>query len=114
MNNIEYVLNQLVEKLKEADPYKIILFGSYANGTAMSDSDIDLMIILDNYIISKTYGEDVKRYIAIRKLILDINSQYSMDLKIYSRAEFQRKKENGNFFIKEIEKTGKIIYEKRN
>jgi hypothetical protein len=82
--------------------------------TGTATRDIDLMIILDNYLISKTYSEDVKRYIAIRKLILDINSQYSRDLKIYSRAEFQRKKESGNFFIREIEKTEKTIYEKQN
>jgi hypothetical protein len=29
--NIDFVLNQIVEKLKSADPYKIILFGSHAN-----------------------------------------------------------------------------------
>jgi predicted nucleotidyltransferase len=110
--SIDYVLNQLVERLKAADPYKIILFGSYAKGTATYELDIDLMILLDNFIIAKTYGEDAKRYAAIKKLILDINSQYSIDLKIYSRAEFQKKKENGNFFIREIEKTGKTIYEK--
>ena len=112
--NIEYILNQLVDKLKAADPYKIILFGSYAKGTAAPGSDIDLIVIIDNYIISKTYAEDVKRYVAIRKLLLDINSQYAMDLKVYSRAEFQRKKEKGSFFIKEIEKTGITIYEKWN
>ena len=110
--SIDFVLKQLIEKLKEADPYKIILFGSHANGTATLESDIDLMVILDNYLISKTYGEDIKRYIAIRKLILDINSQYPMDLKVYSRAEFQNKKKKGNFFIREVEKTGKTIYEK--
>ena len=112
--NIDSVLKQLIKKLKAADPYKIVLFGSHANGTATPESDIDLMVILDNYIISKTYGEDVRRYIAIRKLILDINSQYPMDLKVYSRAEFKRKKRKGSFFINEIEKTGKTIYEKRN
>ncbi|MDR1196196.1 MAG: nucleotidyltransferase domain-containing protein [Endomicrobium sp.] len=112
--NIDNVLNQLIEKLKAANPYKIILFGSYAKGTAASDSDIDLIVILDNYYISRDYKDEVKRYIAVRKLILDINRNHAMDLKVYSKAEFNMKKRNGNFFIQEIEKTGKTIYEKWN
>ncbi|MDR1030114.1 MAG: nucleotidyltransferase domain-containing protein [Treponema sp.] len=32
-----------------------MLFGSYANGNETENSDIDLMIILDNNDVSKTY-----------------------------------------------------------
>lgn len=28
------------------DPDKVILFGSYAEGTATSDSDVDLLVVL--------------------------------------------------------------------
>ncbi|MDR1418614.1 MAG: nucleotidyltransferase domain-containing protein [Endomicrobium sp.] len=112
--NINYVLNQLVERLKAVDPYKIILFGSYAKGTATHDSDIDLMIVLDNDHIPESYFKKLERDCSIHKLVLDINYEYSMDLKIYSRTEFKAKKERGNFFINEIERSGKIIYEKRN
>ncbi len=38
----------LLKLLQQSDPYKIILFGSYAKGTANQDSDIDLLVILDN------------------------------------------------------------------
>ncbi|MDR2192660.1 MAG: nucleotidyltransferase domain-containing protein [Endomicrobium sp.] len=58
---IDNVLNQLVEKLKAADPYKIVLFGSHAKGTATPESDIDLMVILDNDDIAKTYSERLKK-----------------------------------------------------
>jgi predicted nucleotidyltransferase len=111
---MSYVLNQLVEKLKAADPYKIVLFGSYAKGTATPESDIDLMIILDNDYISKDYSEKLERNWEVKKLVLDINYQYPMDFKIYSKAEFKNLKNKGSFFIREIEKTGKTIYEKRN
>jgi predicted nucleotidyltransferase len=112
--NIDNVLNQLVERLKAADPYRIILFGSYAKGTAVHDSDIDLMVILDNDFVPKSCAEKLERNFGVHELVLDINYEYAMDLKIYSRAEFQNRKYAGSFFIKEIEKTGKIIYEKRN
>jgi predicted nucleotidyltransferase len=105
-------LKQIVKQLKPVDPYKIVLFGSQAKGIAKEDSDIDLMVILDNWLIPKTYAEDIKRYVFIRTLLLNINAHYGMDVKVYSRAEFQDRKENGSFFIEEIEKTGIVIYEK--
>jgi predicted nucleotidyltransferase len=111
---INNVLNRLVERFKPVDPYKIILFGSYAKGSATRDSDIDLMLILDNHHLPKDHSEKLERNASIYQLILDINYQYAMDLKIYSRAEFNSLKERSSFFIDEIEKTGKTIYEKRN
>jgi predicted nucleotidyltransferase len=53
--DINTVLDSLVSSLKSSDPYRIILFGSYANGNPNENSDIDLMVILDNNHISKTY-----------------------------------------------------------
>ncbi|MDR3113603.1 MAG: nucleotidyltransferase domain-containing protein [Endomicrobium sp.] len=105
---IKSVLKRIVEM---ADPYKIILFGSYARGTVTPDSDIDLMILLDNDFLPKTSSEKLERNWNIHKLVLDINYQYAMDVKIYSRAEFRKLKNKGSFFIEEIEKTGKTIYE---
>jgi predicted nucleotidyltransferase len=43
--NIELVLNQVLDKLKSVDIYRVILFGSYAKVAAMPESDIDLVII---------------------------------------------------------------------
>ena len=31
------------------NPFAVILYGSYANGTATSDSDIDIAVIFDGY-----------------------------------------------------------------
>lgn len=109
---VNYVLNQLVERLKAADPYRIVLFGSYAKGIATRDSDIDLMVILNNDYIPLNYSDKLERNWKVKKLVLDINYEYPMDFKIYSRAEFKNLKEIGSFFIDEIEKSGKTIYEK--
>ncbi|MDR3112893.1 MAG: nucleotidyltransferase domain-containing protein [Endomicrobium sp.] len=109
---IDGVLNQLVEKLKAADPYKIVLFGSYARGTAMPDSDIDLMVVLDNNDIAKTYTERLEKRLHIDRLVRDIHYKYSMDILVYSKAELKKVKDYGNFFVDEINKTGKVIYGK--
>jgi predicted nucleotidyltransferase len=51
------VLDDLIFSLKSSNPYKIILFGSYAKGNPNEHSDIDLMVILDNNHVSETYTE---------------------------------------------------------
>ena len=106
------ILENLVSCLKPSDPFKIILFGSYANGNPNEHSDIDLMVILDNDHVSKTYQERLDKRVYIRKLVLEINRKMPLDILVYSKAELNMIKERGNQFIEEIEKTGKIIYDK--
>ena len=110
--DVNAVLNNLVSSLKPSDPFKIILFGSYAKGDPNEHSDIDIMVILDNYHVSKTFEERLNRKIAIRNLVLEINRKIPLDILVYSREEFNIVKNYGNYFIDEIEKTGQVIYEK--
>jgi predicted nucleotidyltransferase len=107
------IVKDLVENLKPADPYKIILFGSYARGEETADSDVDLMVVLDNNDVAKTHKERLDKKLSIWKLVREINYQIALDILVYSRAELKRLKEYGNFFIEDVERTGKVIYEKR-
>jgi predicted nucleotidyltransferase len=109
---IEKILEKLVLSLKVSDPYKIVLFGSYANGNPDRNSDIDLMVILDNDHVSRTYEERLNKKIYIRGLVREINRKIPLDILVYSKEELNLIKGHGNYFIDEIEKTGKIIYEK--
>ena len=111
MKNYNYI-DQLLEVLKQSDPYRIILFGSYAKGTADENSDIDMVVILDNNDVAKTYNERLKKKLYINKLVRKINYKIALDILVYSREEYKIIKNYGNYFIDEIEKTGKIIYEK--
>jgi predicted nucleotidyltransferase len=107
-------LNLVVERLKAADPYKIVLFGSYAKGEAKPDSDIDLMVILNTEYFSKNGSEKLKRDCRIIRLVSDIHYEYGMDFKVYSKSELQELKNRENFFIDEVERTGETLYEKGN
>lgn len=48
-------INKIIERFKQAlikfniNPDKIILYGSYAKGTPREDSDIDLVVISDDF-----------------------------------------------------------------
>ncbi|MDR3182321.1 MAG: nucleotidyltransferase domain-containing protein [Planctomycetaceae bacterium] len=111
---IESVLDELVTQLKTSEQplLKIVLFGSYANGTAKEDSDIDLMVVIDNDDVLKTYDERMKRSLSINRLMRSINYQYALDVLVYSRKELSIVKEFGNDFINEVEQTGRVLYEK--
>ena len=60
MTGIDFntTLNNLVASLKPSDPYRIVLFGSHANGTPNEHSDIDLMVILDTTMYQKHIKND--------------------------------------------------------
>ena len=110
--DFDTVLDNLVFLLKPSNPYKIILFGSHVTGNSNRNSDIDIMVILDNDHVSKTYTERLNKKIYIRNLVLEINRKIPIDILAYSKEELNILKNNGNYLINEIEKTGKIIYEK--
>ena len=111
MNNNNYI-EQLLDALKQADPYKVILFGSCAKGNAHENSDIDMVVILDNNDVAKTYEERMNKKLSINRLIRNINYKIALDILVYSKEEYRIIKDYGNYFIEEIENTGKIIYEK--
>ena len=110
--DLNVILEQLIFSLKPSDPYKIILFGSCVKGNLTENSDVDIMVILDNNHVSKTYEERLNKRISIRNLVLEINRKIPLDILVYSKEELNLIKQHGNYFIDEIEKTGRIIYEK--
>ena len=92
----------------------MIVFGSCASDLENEDSDIDLFIILDSDEISKNYEERLKRKLLVRDQILNLSFQIQIDLMVYSKAEYQKMKNEKWYFTEEIEEKGKVIYEKTN
>jgi len=112
LENNWHLVEEMTERLKELKPHKVILFGSYANGNPTKDSDLDVLVILDSNDFVKSFKEKIERKMPISKILLDINYQIAMDILVYSKAEFEHLKEKDNFFIKEIEGSGKVLYER--
>ena len=85
--DITKTLDKLIDLLKSSDPYKIILFGSHANGHPNEHSDIDLVVILDNDHVAKTYQERLDKRLRIGKSVLEVNRKVALDLLVYSKEE---------------------------
>jgi predicted nucleotidyltransferase len=106
------VISKIIQCLMGLNVYKIILFGSYANGTATENSDIDLAVILDTEEFAKTCDERLDRKRPINKSIREIRKDYAMDIIVYSRGEFEYLDKKESDFVREIKNTGKEIYAK--
>lgn len=80
-----------------------ILYGSYANGKADRDSDIDLAII------SPDFGNDsFDEAILLRKLTRGIDLDISP--RPYSEKQYKTAKK-GDFLYDEIIRKGQVVYE---
>ncbi len=97
---IQNITDQINNKFH---PDKIILFGSHANGNFNSDSDVDLLVVMD-------FAGSARQQAV--KILTNIEYSIPLDLVIRSNKQILERIEMGDFFIKDIIETGKIVYEK--
>src|SRR3989304_10123061 len=104
------VIQQLVERIKQFDPEKIILFGSYAYGTPSEDSDVDLLVIknIDLKDIRETRIEIRRRLFSIR-----YEKQIEIDLLVDNEDHITYRITIGDKFYEELITKGKILYAKQ-
>ena len=98
---IQTLVNEIAEGYK---PEKIYLFGSYANGTANEDSDIDLFIVKET---DKKWND---RRIAVRREIKNYIS--AMDIIVYTPKELDEAMLKFMNIGKIAVNTGKLMYER--
>jgi len=98
-SQIEAVTQKIIE---EYAPEKIILFGSYAEGTPNEDSDLDLLIIKDNS------GPIVQRNRYVRRLLRDF--MFPVDVIIKTSREFETFKDIVGTVVYSANKYGQVIY----
>ncbi len=103
----ENKISEIVKKIAFGyNPEKIILFGSYASGTAAEDSDIDIFVIKDSELPRP------ERTIQLRRMLF--GSQVPMDLIVYTPNEVESEKDEKHSFVYEVLNSGKTVYERQN
>lgn len=100
------ILQEISKKLSpDRRILKIIAYGSRVRGDFESDSDLDLLVVVD------------KKDREIKEKILDIFYSYelkteiSFSVTILSKGELEFNERLGSPFIKEIKKEGLILYD---
>jgi len=99
----EQKIKQVATRLGAAtNAIRVILFGSYARGDAIDNSDVDLMIIAES---------NLPRFKRSRELYkLFSPYPFGMDLIVYTPKEIERGKESPVSFVSTVLREGKILY----
>lgn len=96
-------INDVVDIIvKNINPDKVILFGSYAYGQPQEDSDLDILVIKD------TDSDRYKRTREIKKYLRGI--KIPIDVVVYTKAEIEEWKDTKSAFITQILQDGRVLY----
>lgn len=98
---LERILSLLIENYA---PEKVILFGSFVNDDLHEWSDLDLLII------KKTSKRPIDRCIELASLL---RPSVGIDFFVYTPEEYEALLKEDFSFIREVEKKGRVLYEKR-
>jgi predicted nucleotidyltransferase len=98
-NEINEILDRYIDAVKKhCVPRMVVLYGSYAKGTAREDSDIDIAVIVDQ--ISGDYLDQIFLLYKIRR---DIDDRIEPVLL--------ESTDDPSGFLDEIKRTGRILYQ---
>ena len=103
INRIEEFGRRIGEEFRAE---KVILFGSYAQGTATKDSDIDLLVV------ARTNLPHSARYGAVRRLLGDY--PVGFDIIVETPEEFAQWRTVVNHIVYFADRYGKVLYERPN
>jgi predicted nucleotidyltransferase len=85
-------------------PHKIVLFGSFAYGSPTSDSDLDLLVVME------TDARPVDRITSVSRLIRP--RPFPVDILVRTPEEIHEALSGRDRFIEEVMTRGKVLYER--
>ncbi|OFX49468.1 MAG: hypothetical protein A2046_06785 [Bacteroidetes bacterium GWA2_30_7] len=97
---IQNVVNIIVNNFH---PDKIILFGSYASGTATEDSDLDLIVVKDTDLQPHKRAFDI--WMKLKGILIP------MDILVYTKKEIEERINEKFTFLFNALKNSRILYE---
>jgi len=96
-------IRKLCKRIAEAyQPEKIILFGSHAYGKPTPESDVDLLIVMDYE------GRPIEQILKIQR---ELDIVTPVDLLVRTPKEVDERLQDGDMFIVDIMRRGKVMYE---
>lgn len=90
--------------VREYDPERIVLFGSYADGAPTRDSDVDLLIV------KATTERPFDRSLRVRRLLRGTEIAVPIDLLILTPEEVELRLARGDAFLDTILRRGVVLH----
>ena len=99
------VLDEIIQRIVQvADPEKIILFGSAARGKMGPDSDVDLLVV-----VNQSNERPTKRATRAHRCLRGMG--VSKDILVHTRSEIERSRYVYASLLCEILERGRVLYE---
>jgi len=100
------IINEVKKRLiKVYDPIAIYIFGSYAWGTPTEDSDLDLLIVVEDS-EEKRYKRSIPGYRSL------VGMRIPNELIVYTNKEFQKRSKDITRLCYKVKTEGEKIYAK--
>ena len=96
---LEEIRSELQEICKDSSVNRIWIFGSYARNEADSESDLDLLVDLENAL-------DIERFDSVRDVKIDLMSLSLFNRKMQSDLRFNKS------FVERVLNERVLVYEK--
>ena len=96
---IARMVNRIVERF---DPEQIILFGSYARGSANPDSDVDLLVVMKN--VKSKRAKQVEMRCALHDI------RIPKDIIVVTESELERYRNIVGTIVRPALRVGKSMY----
>ncbi|GFO56801.1 nucleotidyltransferase [Geomonas sp. Red276] len=97
--DIDNLRDTIIERLR---PQRIFLFGSYADGRATEESDIDLLVVMESPLSHH------QRNVALKRLFP--HRCFSLDAFVYTPEEFSKYRDVPGTVVYSATHDGKVIY----
>lgn len=96
---------EAVRRIAEvARPVRVLLFGSYVRGRAGPNSDLDVLVVVED-----TVENPRKESVRIRHALRDI--LMPMDILVVPRSDWEELKDQPGLIYREASRTGRVVYE---
>ncbi|HTV48661.1 MAG TPA: nucleotidyltransferase domain-containing protein [Phycisphaerae bacterium] len=100
------VIHRMVRRIVDRfNPEQVILFGSHARGNADSDSDVDLLVVMN------IRGSKRRKRLQIRMALHDF--RVAKDILLTSPKEFAWRKNIAGTVEQPAFREGKVLYDRR-
>ena len=101
MQNIRGLVRRIADKFQ---PEKVVLFGSYAYGNPGSESDVDLLVVMNTSLSSRQQRLKISQAISPRP--------FPLDIVVRTPEELETRLKLGDPFLQEVISQGRVIYER--
>ncbi len=99
LKDIRAVVQQIVERFR---PQKVILFGSYTEGTPTQDSDVDLLVVMDS-------KEQILH--AAARISAAIDHPFPLDIIVFRPSDLNASVQRKGIFATAVTAKGVVLYE---